>query len=504
MKKKFIQLFMVSTAIILALSACGSKTEPTPQAETPKAETPQAGESSSNTDLKPVDLTWYFPLPAVPADMKSVEDAVNAITKEKINATIHMKPQAFGDYTQKMNVVVASGEKADIIWTSNWNFDYGQNTAKGAFIPLDDLLQKYAPDVLKSMPDFVWQATKINGKTYGLPNYQTVTNREGFKVVKSYADKYGFDPSKMKKLEDIEPFLEAVKKAEPDKIPMVFSKKGKQGLAYRTFGLEAIANIGAVRINQDDSKVISLYESDEYKQYLDIVHRWYTKGLINEDASTIKNVADVFKGGKVVSDFHNVLSADTVANEKTRMGDIVLAPLTDYFASTGTIITTMQAISSTSDNPDRAMMFLNLVNTDKTLYNILVYGVEGKHYTKAGDVVTVNPDAGYNPNAAWVFGNIFNAYLTPNKDAQTVEQIRKDNESAKPSPLMGFQFNNESVSAEIAAVQSVIDEYGPGLDTGTVDPKAKLAEFQDKLKQAGIDKVIAEMQKQLDEWKKTK
>ena len=38
------------------------------------------------------------------------------------------------------------------------------------------------------------------------------------------------------------------------------------------------------------------------------------------------------------------------------------------------------------------------------------------------------------------------------------------------------------------------------IDFGTIDPAKKLPEFIEKLKAAGIEKVIAEKQKQLDAW----
>ncbi|MNR42247.1 hypothetical protein D3C85_1607430 [compost metagenome] len=69
---------------------------------------------------------------------------------------------------------------------------------------------------------------------------------------------------------------------------------------------------------------------------------------------------------------------------------------------------------------------------------------------------------------------------------------------------MGFKFTNAAVTAEIANIATVLDQYRPGLETGTVAASQQLKEFQDKLKAAGVDKVIAEAQKQLDEWKKSK
>jgi putative aldouronate transport system substrate-binding protein len=165
----------------------------------------------------------------------------------------------------------------------------------------------------------------------------------------------------------------------------------------------------------------------------------------------------------------------------------------------------MQAISKTSKNPERAMMFINLLNTDKELYNTISFGVEGKHYTKNADnTIKINKEAGYVPNASWVFGNTFNGLIVEGTDANVVAQTQKENETAKPSPLIGFKFVPAAVSAEIANITTVVDQYNPGLATGTVAASQQLKEFQDKLKAAGVDKVIAEAQKQLDEWKKTK
>ncbi|UQZ81186.1 Bacterial extracellular solute-binding protein [Paenibacillus konkukensis] len=467
--------------------------------------TKEAGEDGSG-GLKPVQLSWYYPATAgVPADLKMIEDAVNQITKAKINATVKLNAVSSGDYNQKMNTSVASGEEFDILWTSNWNFDYVQNQSKGAFIALDELIDRYAPEVKKSMPDFVWEATKIDGKIYGVPNYQTVTNREGFVLQKRYLDKYNFDPAQLKKIEDIEPLLAKLKENEKDVIPFMLDRKGKFGNMLRTYNLENVINgIAVINLNNPD-KIVNMYDTPEYKAYLDLMRSWYNKGYINEDAATLKNGNDYTKVGKTAVSYHNVLKPGGEQEAKVSSGglDHVYAPLTEVYTGTNTIITTMQAISRTSKNPERAMMFINLVNTDKELFNLLSFGIEGKHYTKNADgTIKINKDAGY-AAADWVFGNVFNGIPIEGKAPDIFEQTKKENESAKPSPIMGFKFKADPVAAEVANINAVVDEFGPGLNTGIVDP-SKLGEFQEKLKKAGMDKVVAEAQKQLDEWKKTK
>ena len=78
------------------------------------------------------------------------------------------------------------------------------------------------------------------------------------------------------------------------------------------------------------------------------------------------------------------------------------------------------------------------------------------------------------------------------------------NASAVTSSVLGFSFNPEPVKTELAQCASVVNEYYVPLFTGSVDPDAVLPPFLDKLRNAGADKVIAEMQKQIDAWKATR
>ena len=61
-----------------------------------------------------------------------------------------------------------------------------------------------------------------------------------------------------------------------------------------------------------------------------------------------------------------------------------------------------------------------------------------------------------------------------------------------------------NVSTEVAGFRNVLDEFGKSLYTGSVDPEEYLPKLEKKLEATGIDKVIDEMQKQIDEWKAEK
>ena len=61
-------------------------------------------------------------------------------------------------------------------------------------------------------------------------------------------------------------------------------------------------------------------------------------------------------------------------------------------------------------------------------------------------------------------------------------------------------FDGSEVSTQMSAVASVATQYRGLVGYGTVDPEEVMPEFIAALKDAGVDDIIAENQKQLDAW----
>lgn len=505
-KSNTAKMLSLLAASSLVLAACGSNADDGAKSGN-NASASGSGNAASEAT---VELVWHYPQPQAQADLASVQDAVNAITKEKINATVKLEPYDFGDYEQKLNTAVAGGEQFDIAWTSNWSFNYVQNTQKGAFLALDDLLAKYGPDLQASMPSFVWDATKVGGKIYGVPNYQTVTNRSGFSIQQRYLDKYPLDLTTLKAFTDIEPYLATLKQAEPNEYPLLMGKDGLFLDTLHPLGYEQIdAGIGTgVGIKSSEpGKVISLFNTDEYKNYVTTMRDWYQKGYIKPDVVSIKNMSELQSQGKFPVTFGLSMPPGVETSIKNSNGgfDVKTAMISEPYVSTKSIITTLNAINKASKHPEKAMEFINLLNTDKDLFNAISFGVEGKHYTKVNDnTVKINDAGGYAPNTGWVFGNTFNGYLLDGQSQEVFDETKKQNEGATPSPIMGFSLDTQPIATEIANVKAVRDEYEPLLVTGSVDPAKKLDEFLGKLDKAGLPKIVAEVQKQLDAWTASK
>lgn len=453
-------------------------------------------------ELPMVELKWHYGTGALQPDQQEVEDAVNEYLKNntKLNATIDLIPYDFGSYDQKMNPMIAANEDMDILWTTqSWLLSYPQNVNKGAFLALDELLPQYAPKVAKEMmPEKFWEDIKnpADGKIYAIPNYQVAATAAGFVFRKDLVEKYNFDIASVKKTADLEPYLKLIRENEPDIIPFVFQD-------YRNtpdYGNDLRSSGWIWYYKNDPYTPVDLNKTPERLAFWNLMHSWYEKGYIYQDLATVKDYNAFIKAGNIAVSADVTFKPGGEAEMKTQNGgfDVVRQQLKE--SSFAGVASTMNAISRNSKNPDRALMFLELVNTDRTLYHLLCYGIKGKHYNEVDGYYQAIEGSGYNPGIDWVFGNQFNGLLREGQPKDLWEQTKTLNETAEVSPLYAFHFNSETVKTEEAATGAVHDEYLPMLNFGVADPAVVLPKYEEALEKAGQKKIDAEVKAQLDAW----
>jgi len=504
-RKVWHSLLVGTVGLTLVLSGCSksggaSSASPSGSAAGTASATPSAS-SESAANLPPVKLVMHLGV-SEQKDQAKVFEKANEIIQKKINATVDFRYHGFGTYSDQMNVIVASGEPYDIAFTSNWTNDYVQNVNKGAYAPLDDLLPQYGKSLLADVDQKYWDATKVNGKIYAVPNIQIEATSPGIWLQKDLVDKTGFKVDEMKTIKDIEPFMKAA----------------KEQSGALTWGLDAsrLADLsgwsyihdfhipGAVNLNDPDLKVFNQFESPEYADLINTNRDWYQKGYLYKDLSADGN--SLIKAKKISWSWLGTYKPGVEAEASSGNGfEVAVKQLGQPITSSNNVRATMFAVSSTSKNPERAVMLLDLINSDKELYNLLVFGIQDVHYKKVGDN-RIEPiaDSGYTTDGGWAFGNTFHAYLLPGQPDDVWDQTKKLNESAKVSPLSGFIFNTEPVKVEVANCTKVWNEMHLLVESGQLDPNVTLPKFLDKLKKAGSDKIIAEMQKQVDAFKAAK
>ena len=144
--------------------------------------------------------------------------------------------------------------------------------------------------------------------------------------------------------------------------------------------------------------------------------------------------------------------------------------------------------------------------TDRAIINLFDWGIEGKHYVKLKNGLIDYPkgvtaaNTGYPMFGGFVWGNQFLSYIFKGDPVDLWKKMAAFNNSALKSVGLGFMFNPTPVKTEYAACLNVYQQYDKALAIGAVDPDKLLPEFVSKLKDAGCDKIVAEKQRQFDEW----
>lgn len=503
--KRMIAL-LLALVMVLGLAACGAKEEANAPAAT-EANAPAATEGGKLEEYK---LVYYMPGDPQ-ADEALVEEAINEYLKDTLNIKLDIVMVPFGDMEEKFRVAVGSGEQIDVVFTSGWSNDFYGNVTRNAFLPLNDLLPTYGADVLAQLPD-CWGSCTIDGNIYAVPNEQIWPYQQGLAVSTAVLEEYGWDISNIKTQSDLTAMLAEYKADHPESAPLYAGAETElwAPLTWNTYEqIDGTAMSCVVKMDDETCTVLNSWEPEYWAEQWTLAKEWYDAGYVREDILTMDLYAaalDMANGKSIMATLPTYSPGVEVTMESTYQTDLTVVTVgyESPIMIGGSIIATMNAIPVTSKNPERAMMFINAMNTDPVLYNLLCFGIEGTHYTLDGTCATSVENSGWNPNADWAYGCQFNAYTRPGQEADVWEQTRAINAAAVPSVLMGFVFDTEPVKNQIAAVSAVDDEYRTQLGFSPVSGDDLMQQYIADMTAAGAVAIKEEAQRQINEWLATK
>ncbi|MEK3884587.1 ABC transporter substrate-binding protein [Paenibacillus sp. PL2-23] len=521
-KKLYIVSMALMMVLALMLQACSSNggngsNEATAKPSASPAATSESKEEPPAPELEPYEVSIvYFGTPQ--QDDALVEEKLNEFFKEKINATVKLQPIASSDYKNRTELMMNTGEKMDLVFTASWMNFFG-NVSKGAFLELDDLVEKHGQGIKERINPLYLEAPRMNGKLYAVPTNKEITQGKAFTYRKDIVEKYNIPIESINSVEDLAPWLDTIKKNEPDMIPyfvgggsgnfgggfMMYETRGNYRPIGPTLGRQPMFLLDYT--STSDMTVKSVLDPEIVainEQEVNMFRNYYEKGYVNSDAATnTTTIGDLQKQGKIWvqsatwkpgSDIEMKIGSD---NKYEYVSHVIEEPIVTTDLATGS----MFSISRTSKDPERAMMVLNYLHTDPYVINLIVNGIEGKHYKKvAENRIEPIADSGFNSVTFWVIGNQLLNHLKPGQPDDLYTNWEKFNNEAKRFPLMGFAFDDTNVKNELTQMTAVVTEYKTIFTGAVKDPAKLLAERNGKLKAAGIEKVQAELQKQIDAW----
>lgn len=509
MKKRLVILFIICLLASM-LSACN------------KSENNDTTSETGNIDTsKEVKLKMYL-LGDRSADFDLVYDEVNKILKEKVNVTLEVSFLSWAEHETKYSLLFSSGEDFDLIFTaSGWGHYETTAVKKGFYEMTEDFIKSYAPNVWSIVPSDAWIQAQINKKVYMIPNYQKEYGVDLIGVRGDLMKKYGID--KIESKEELEAYFDAIVENETGISPLASKGGGLQyPYQFQSRGYEEVKGTPGQLflyeyVNADNLDIVSVIDTPEFLEYAKKMNEMYKKGYWSSDSLSSnatrednwqqgKSAAMVWNLGAIVNNAREI----NEINPDWEMTFIDIAPnvpkRVNPYTNNGI------AINAASKNPERAMMVINELMTNKEIYDLTSIGIEGVHYEAVGDKQYIPLDAAErypangNCNWGWTNTDIRRELYVENPDAVYMKQqetLEKWNETSVVHIYDTFAFNEENVKTEVALINTVVTQYLIPIHVGMVDNvEAAVEDLKDKLNQAGIQKVYDELKKQAEEFVK--
>ena len=504
---------LLGIVMMISLAACGnSATDQTAkdtasgeEAVENKGESPEASDNPADWPVISVDVLSF-------TDMLDRKDEVQKALNDylvSINAGVQAEfiVNSWGDRSNNLTMLLTDNDNPIDLFCWRFYSSVDALVKNDQVIPLEGYKDTY-PELWTMFPEPVYLTCQINGEQYSLPNADSFGNFCTYMLRKTVAEEIGvadMDGPEIT-LDLLNEFITKAEDAFPDQAwwgdMAPLSLLGVDNLGD-DYWLGVLLNRGV-----GETEIINYYESDEFRAWCEQT-RWYNEnGMVPADPENTVPTGTLYgdnvtSGGWVDGYSLEYVRSLLQGQGSTGEGDFVLFKLNDY-VGTNSCIYNGWCISSLCKNPDAAMKLLNLMMTDEKVCRFFTLGIEGVTYQVNDNGCAMLADGvddstvGWNLSAPWFYPNqcLSIPYNTTMSTYYTDMEKCWFDEKSQFSNAMGFVFDNTEVYDQVKACQMIIDQYRSALIYGEVDVDKYLTKFNEELKAAGIDNIIAEKNKQ--------
>ncbi len=473
-------------------------------------------EQNANGDgIQEVNVV-FVQLSASLPDLSIVEAAINERTESEINAHINLVGLPISNYSQQIRLMLASREKMDLFLTGTLPFfDFPGQLANKQLLPLNEPLNAYGQELQDTVGDFL-NVSKAGGNIYAVPTFRDEAKAPGYGIRADLVEKYNIDLSQIRSIEDIEPILALIRENEPDLIPFNPCQEMSTGLdvSIHIPGGDPLSSdhyFTGVLMDADNgnTKLVNYYETPQAKNLFEMTRRWYQAGYIGKSFLTgTESGTQLVQAGRLASLIQDVKpGVESQLSNQCGM-PMRVVPLAEPISYTGVVGAFMWAVPNYTDVPEAAVRFLNMMYSDEDIINKLIWGIEGRHYVITDDGTIDYPEgidantSGYPMFSSFLWGNSLKSHIFKGDSITLWDDTQEFNDTAVKSVGLGFIFDPTPVKTEYAACTNVWQQYEKVLGIGAADPDELLEEFISNLKDAGVDAIITEKQRQFDAWLK--
>ncbi|WP_179232975.1 extracellular solute-binding protein [Paenibacillus rigui] len=310
----------------------------------------------------------------------------------KTNVKVELIPHA--EFKQKLQLIFASGEIPDLLQTDGINStEVAPAIDAGVLLPLNDLIDKYAPNMKKALPKEAWQYGTVSkdGVIYGIPTLEPAPYGGASFIRKDWLDKLGLPVPKT--LDEFVTVMKAFRDKDPngngkqDELPWSAREKFRFGDAF--FGAYGVNPEGWKLVN---GELVPNFILPEMKAALDFHRMLYAEKLFDNESFVQQGKDwDAKIRGKGIVGFwsHSAQEAQLWSAEvKKNSPDANVVPIPSPVGPDGkggylirsVVNPKTWVISKSAKNPEEIIKFMDFFFTEEG-QRLVTYGIEGDNYT---------------------------------------------------------------------------------------------------------------------------
>jgi putative aldouronate transport system substrate-binding protein len=448
-----------------------------------------------------------------PRDLERVVAEANKITLEKLNCTISVQPMV--EWMSRYQLALSSGEEIDLIWTAMW-YSYQPMAFDGAWRDITEMVDQVAPELRSLIGEETWRISKIQGRDYAIPTNNRGWGQWGVSWREDLRKKMGTPP--ITSWETMEAYAEGIRKNYPNMIP--FCDSGSGGL-WHSFSEKSHYYVGlgnpqfsyGLGVKTDNPREFVLFhETPEFQEYITTQRRWVERGYVQPDvASNQDDGNDGMLSEKYAGNINTAVPASTLtslivparsSHPDWEIGYMSFGEMFGWAYRSHPSFMAM-AMPIAGKNPERTLLFIRELLTNRELYRLLDLGIEGVHYKiEDGYYVSLNDPV----NPAFPQGGVgITNYLwredfaVYSRDYQWVLDYNKN----KLAPFEvtnyfeGFPEDYTAYNDRVTAMSEVNTQYTwPILHGAVPDPVRAMEEVNRRLDAAGRQDVVKSVMEQ--------
>lgn len=508
MSKRIVSLLMALVLVVGLFAACSGGTTGGNNSQS----TNEGGESAGDgkIDGEGYTVNYLYVVAQEGANQQKVAEAVDALAMEELNMHVNLIPMTFGTYSSQLSPMLAANEPLDIFPSMSNAFatyiesqyvvnlaDYLDYFGDTVEVFGDDAFCGYIGDFLVGFSQM-----KERGYPTGMVVRKDLMEEAGFTI-----DDFSITTDDYSTFEQIDALYAKVKELHPEIICL--DGTGIMGTGSVGSYCDGMGDSFGVLENYGQTTTVTNYfESEQFRTLCEIGKRWFDAGYVSQDIVVNQDSGETkMRAGNTFSFICYVKPNTDIEKLAQTSYETETIWLGDAMKATNAVNAVMFSMANAAEDKTKAAQFMNWTFVSQEFNDLINWGVEGEDWVIDDQGLAAYPDGvdatnvGYHNDFGWIYPNQFAGHPWTGNPTDIWDQYREYNANMEKSKAFGFTFDSTPVANEEATLVSVSDQYLKMLSFGAVDDlDASIAEFNNALYGAGLQKVMDEKQAQLDAW----